>query len=85
MEVFLHDHIASASKRLILRVDERGVHRGLPGGVLGPINKTQEVAGVEETKTMDLVHRGNSVSETRHDLRPELETKVKMVGTNVEK
>jgi hypothetical protein len=34
---------------------------------------------------MHLVHHGNSVSETRHDLRPQLETKVKMLGTNVEK
>ena len=58
---------------------------GLPGRVLGPVDKTQEIAGVEVTKTVYLVHHGNSVSETRHDLRPELETKVKMLGANVEK
>jgi hypothetical protein len=34
---------------------------------------------------MHLIDHGNSVSETRHNLRPELETKVKMLGTNVEK
>jgi hypothetical protein len=47
---FLRDHIAPSGKRRILLVNERGVLRGLPGLDLGPVDKTQKIAGVEVTK-----------------------------------
>ena len=85
MEILLYDHITPTGKRRILEADQGGVFRGLPSRVLGPVDKTQKIAGVEVTKTVHLVHDGNCASEALDDLRPQLETEVKMLGTNVEK
>jgi hypothetical protein len=82
---FLHDHITPSGKRRILKADESGFACGQPSRVLGPVDKTQKIAGVEVTETVHLVHNGNCASEALDNLRSELEAKVEMLGANVKK
>jgi hypothetical protein len=85
VEVFLNDDVTSTDKRFILITDERGINRSLLGGVLSSIDKAEEVAGIEVSKTLYFIHHRDCITQTRHNLRSQLETKVKVLSTNVKK
>src|SRR5437773_2746852 len=85
MEVLLHDDVAAAGECGILLADERGFDGLLPLGILRPIDETDEVAAVEVTEPMHLVHGGDRGSKPGHDVRRELEAQVHSTRSDVEK
>ena len=84
VEIFLHDDIAAAGERGVLLADKHGLDRCLAPGILRPIDETQEIAVVKVTEAMHFVHRRNSISETRHDLRRKLEAQIHALRADVE-
>ena len=76
VQVLLHDDVAAAGKTGVFLADHRGVDRFLARGVLGPVDKPQQVAAVEIAKAVHLVDRGNGLSELRHDLRRQFEAQI---------
>src|SRR3989449_1903625 len=85
MEVLLHDDVAAAGECGILLADERGFDGLLPLGILRPIDEADEVAAVEVTEPMYLVHRGDGGSKPGRNLRRELEAQVHSTRSHVEK
>src|ERR1700739_4116520 len=72
VEVFLHDDVAAGGERGVLLADKHSID-GCSPWILRPIDKAEQVALIEVAKTLDFVHRRNSISQTRHKLSGKLE------------
>ena len=59
--------------------------RCLAPGILRPVDETHQIAVVKVTEALHFVYRRNSISETRHDLRRNLEAQIHALGADVEK
>jgi hypothetical protein len=55
VQVLLDDHVASAGEGGILVADDDGVDAGLSGRILGPVDKADHVALVEEFEAVRFV------------------------------
>jgi len=84
VKVFLHDDIAAAGKVSVLVAHYYGVGRRRAAGILRPIDETHKISVVEVAKTLHFVHRGNSISDARHNLRGQFERQVHPLGAEVE-
>src|SRR5271166_231693 len=84
VEIFLHDNVTAAGERGVFLADHRGVDHRLTPGILRPIDETQEITVVKIAEAMNFVHRRNSISDARHDLRCQLETQIHALRADVE-
>ena len=85
MKIFLHDDVAASGKIAILVADQYGVDRCSAPGILRPVDESYEIAVVEVTEAVHFVHRRNGISDTRHNLRCQLETQIHALGADVKK
>jgi hypothetical protein len=85
MQILLHDHVAAAGEGRVFATDDDGIDRRLIRGILGPVDKTDQVTVVEINEAMDLVDRVDGIADPGHDLGRQFETQVHAFGrTNVE-
>ena len=84
MQIFLHDDIAAASEVSVLFTDYYRFGSGRAPGILRPVDETHKIAVVEVTEALHFVHRGNGISDTRHNLRGQFERQVHALGAYVE-
>jgi uncharacterized repeat protein (TIGR03803 family) len=68
VEIFLYDDVAAGNKRRVFVADEDGIGYGGAAGILRAIDEPQEIALVEVTKAVHLIHWRNGISQTRHNL-----------------
>ena len=73
VKIFLHDDVAAAGERGILLADQRGFDRRLAPRIFRSVDKAEEIAVVEVTKSVHFVRRRNRIPDARHDLRRQLE------------
>ena len=76
MEILLNNHIASRGEPRILAGYQGSINGLLALRVLRPVDKTDEVATVKITETMNLVNRADHRSKPSRDLRRQLEAQV---------
>src|SRR5579864_5273424 len=68
VEIFLYDDVTAGNKRRVFVTDEDGIGYGDAAGILRAIDEPQEIALVEVTKAVHLIHWRNGISQTRHNL-----------------
>src|ERR1700693_1802061 len=73
VEIFLYDDVTTGNKRRVFVADEHGIGYSGAAGILRAIDEPQEIALVEVTKAVHLIHRRNGISQTRHNLSGQLE------------
>ena len=83
MQIFLHDHVASARERRILLADDGGVDSSLIHWIFGPVDEADEVAIIEIVEAVHFVRRGDRATEPRHDLCRELEAQIHTRGADM--
>ena len=83
VEVLLHNHIATCRECWIFAIDEGCLNSLLPLGVFCSVNKTDEVAAVEETETVHFVYRRDYGSESGHDSGRKLEAQIHALRPDV--
>ena len=84
MQVFLRDHVAAGRERRVLLANEGGIDGFLTAGVLRSVDEAEQIAGIEEAKSMHLVDRRHRIAESAQDLTGELETEVEVLRANME-
>jgi hypothetical protein len=83
VKVLLDDDVAAACEGRIFAANEDGVCRRIACGILGAIDKSEDIPFVEVTKTLDLIGSAYGAAETSHNLRGQLKTQIHLLGANV--
>src|SRR5579864_7865795 len=84
VEILLNDDITAGSKRRAFVADEDGIGYGGAAGILRAIDEPQEIALVEVTKAVHLIHWRNCISQTPHNLSGQLKAQIHLPGADVE-
>ena len=84
MHILLHVHVARAGEIWILVADGGSRDRERTVRVLGPVDKTEQVAVVEEPETVHLVDHGHRAAHRPQNAIGQLETGVQRLGPNME-
>ena len=83
VQIFLHDDIAAAGERWVLRADERGVDRGLTRGFSVPSTKPMRSRSSKYRKPCTS-STGETASPRPHDLRRQFEAEIHALGADME-
>src|SRR5215469_1235630 len=82
--ILLHDDITATREGRVFVTDEHGVDGFRASGIFCAIDKTEKVAVVEITKSLDFVDGSNSAADAGHDLCGQFEAQIHGLGANVE-
>ena len=62
VKILLHDDVAASGECGVLVSNQGSVRDGIAARILGAVHKTDEIAFVEVTESVDFVRGGNGVS-----------------------